>query len=690
MGEKVEVVRRAKISAAEIIALIVIAWICFTWGFITRSLSLTKYWVVTGMFIPYIYLLLLVGYLGKRGIVINKEFFVALMYVLMLFTAKWYFFSGSSEVNFYNNIAGSFSSAMCGWQFPTWARDYIPNLIPAWLIPQDDVATALYYNGGGDPIWSVFIGPIIAWSLILISIVFVSWPMIFQIFGPQWYEVERLQFPITIPAVYTINEVYPSEEGEEKGEWLRLLNFKFTRNKAFWIAFAVGLILNIPYVTSQLFPAIPLGGVIGGGYGTYPITLYPLVESILPNAHINTSFVVYNALLYALFPLNLSITIAVIGIFIGFIYRPLVTRAGLIPAGVDPGSTWPFPHGELRMGLYLGLATMLIWATRDRWVKAFKSFKQDFEVEGISMRLGMTMMIIGAILMIGIWTAAGGNLFMMIFWFIIFTLINIGGAYAYATIFWYAADCHGYASWRLGFPLGAALGVWSSTPPQTNQALAIYGFASSSMGTCVGPYESNGVFSQSLATATYGLAKGVGADLRKVFYYVIIVLIFLIPFALVINTYINCHVGIANTGETGMDVNWWGVVAGGIDTGNRGLTWSVGYLPLEQFWVTTFIGFLIMVIVSLMRARFPWFVVPPIGVLRGIEGSSGGWAGWPNMIFGISLRVVLERVLGPRRTMEYLVPILSGIALGLGALYLLVGISVFATASIPNLMALWK
>ncbi|MEM2960974.1 MAG: hypothetical protein QXU67_05155 [Candidatus Bathyarchaeia archaeon] len=681
-----EVVVKAKISIAEIVVLILIAWGAFSWGFITRALSLTKYWVVTGDFIPYIYLLLLVGYLGKKGIRISKEFFVVLMYVLMLFTAKWYYFSGSSEVNFYNNIAGSFSSAMAGWQFPTWARDYLPNLIPAWLIPQDDYATALYYNGGGDPVWSVFIGPIIAWSLILISIVLVSWPMIFLILGPHWWDVERLQFPLTIPAIYTINETYPAEESEKAGEWLRLLNTKIGRNKAFWIAFAVGLVLNAPYIATQLFPAIPLGGVIGGGYGTYPITLYPLVQDVLPNAQVNTSLVIYNCLLYAIFPLDLSVTIAIVGMFIGLIYRPLVTRAGLIPTGVDPSTTWPFPHGELRIGTYLGLTAVVLWVTRERWSKAFSSLKKDFEVEGVSMRLGMIMMIIGAILMIGIWTAAGGNLFMMIFWFILFTIVNIGGAYYYAAAFWYAADCHGYTSWRLGHSLGAALGVWSATPPQTNRALAIYGFASSSMGTCVGPYESNGVFSQSLATVTYALAKGVRADVRKILYYIIIILIALIPFALVVNTYVNSHVGIANTGETGMDVNWWGVVAAGIDTGNRGLTWSVGYLPLWQQWVTAFIGAVLIIVIGWLRTVFPWFFLHPVGVLRG----SGGWIGWPNMIIGISLRVILDRTLGPKRAMEYMIPVIAGIALGLGALYILVGLTVMFTASLPNLAALWK
>jgi len=679
----------AKISIAEIVALILIAWICFVWGFVTRSLSLVKYWVVTGTFIPYIYILLVVGYLGKKGVKVSKEFVLVLMFVLMLFTAKWYYFSGSSEVNFYNNIAGSFSSAMAGYQFPAEAKDYLPGLVPAWLIPQDEAATALYYSGGGDPNWAVFVGPVVAWSLIMISIALVSWPMIFLIFGPQWWEVERLHFPMTIPAIFTVNETFPSEESEEKGEWLRLLNTKIARNKVFWIAFAVGIVLNAPYIATQLVPALPLGGVIGGGYGTYPINLEPLVAAVLPNAQLNASLVIYNCLLYCIFPLDLSVTIAIVGIFVGLIYRPAVTRAGIVPPGVSPGDAWPFPHDSLRIGTYLGLAVVVLWATRDRWRRAFGAFSKDFEVEGISMRLGMILMLLGTVLMIAIWTAAGGNVVMIIFWFLIFTIVNIGGAYYYATAFWYAADCHGYDSWRLGFPVGAGLGIWSDTPPQTNPALAIYGLASSSMGTCVGPYESNGVWSQSIATITYGFAKGVKADVRKIFTYILIILIALIPFALVMNTYVNSHVGIANTGETGMDVNWWNVVNAALDTGNRGLTWSIGYLPLGEYWLATGIGAVLIIIIGWLRTAFPWFFIHPLGVLIGLAGS-GGWIGWPNMIIGIVLRVVLDRTLGPKRTLEYMIPIISGVALGLGALYILVGFTVMFTSSLPNLAALWK
>jgi len=678
----------ARISIAEIVALIIIAWICFTWGFITRSLSLTKYWVVTGTFIPYIWLLIIVGYLGKKGIKISKEFFLGVMFILMLFTAKWYYFSGSSEVNFYNNVAGSFSSSMLIFAPGPWpeAKDALKGLLPSWLVLQDEAAAALYYEGGGDPNWSAFMGPIIGWSLIFFSILFISAPMMFLVFGPHWWEVERLQWPICIPSTYAINETFPTEEG---GEWGRLLSFK-GRNKIFWIAFAVGMILNAPYIATQLFPAIPLGGVIGGGYGTYPINLYSLVEDILPNAQINCSFVLYNALIIAIFPLDIALSILIFRIFTGFIYRPLVTRLGLVPPGVDPGVAWPWPHSYfVTLGGFIGLAVLAIWATRERWIKAFSSFKEDFEVEGISMRFGMTLMIIGIVMFLGIWIAAGGNPIVMIVWFIIFTLINIGGGYYYAGTMWYGADCSGYSAWQLVFPVGMGIGVFSAVPPMPDpRAAAILGYAASTMGTCVGPYEGNGVFSQTLMTATYGLVKGTKANMKKFFTYMIVTFIFLVPFAFIVNTYVNCHVGVANTGETGMDINWWGVGTATMSTGVSSVSWAIGQLSFNEMWVVTIIGAAFFIIIGWLRTVFPWFFLHPLGVLIGIRNA--GWVGWVNPIIGVALRVILERALGPKRAMEYLIPILAGLVIGLGSLYILVGLSVMLTASLPNLATLWR
>lgn len=678
----------AKLSIVEIVALIVIACATFAWGYIARSFSMTKYWVVTGMFLPYIYIVLLVGYLGKRGIRISKEFIIAVMFCLMLFTAKWYYFSGSSEVNYYNELANTYSASLTAWNYPEGVRDYLAGLVPTWIIPQDETATRYYYEGGGTPNWQVFAGPAIFWSLQLISVTLVSAPMLFLILGPYWWEVERMQWPIAIPSMFVINETWPQVGAEEKGEWGRLTNFKIPRNKTFWIAFIIGLVLNTPYVLTQVFPMIPASYGAGGGYGTYPINI--VYEEVLPNAQLSNSLVLYNALICSIMPLDISMTILIVRIWTGFIYRPLVTRMGIVPAGVNPAQAWPWPHQTFaRLGGGIGMALIALWMTRKTWLRAFKTLGgEDFKVGGISARMGTITMVIGAVLMIGLWTAAGGNLLITILWFIILTLLNIGGAYYYAGAMWYGAHCTGYQAWQLTFPVGVGLGIWGATPPQQNQALAIHGLMWGTSGTCTGYYEGNSVLSQTTISATYGLARGTNTDMRKVFIYIIIATIFLVPFSIVMNSYVNCNVGIANTGESGMEVFPRNAIGPGMDTGVRALTWGLGALSFTDVWLWTIIGSAVFILIGWARTVFPWFFLHPLGVFIGIE--DGWWVGWINPLIGITLRVVLERALGPKRAMEYLVPILAGLVVGLGALYIWVALHLTFTVSMPNLFALWR
>ncbi|MCS7119621.1 MAG: DUF6784 domain-containing protein [Nitrososphaerota archaeon] len=680
----------ARVSPIEILVLILLAWVFFSVGYITRTFSPAKYWVVDGMFVPYIYVLLILGLIGKRGIRgrgVSKEFAVSLVFVLAILTGKFFFFAGSPDANFIDVIAGTYSSCIVAPIFPSGAADYVRQLLPAWLAPHYAEDVASYYRGGGGQNWSVLIGPIISWTLLLISVVLVTWPMLFLILGPYWHDTERIQFPMALPAVYLTNNTFPVSE-HDNAEWLSIFNLASARNKAFWAAFLIGLVLNVPFIISQVAPQVPLGAVVGGGYGTYPINLGPYFSGMLPSAHLSGQIVVYLILLYAILPLDISASIAIVGMFFSLIYRPLVVSSGIV-RGTDPGQVWPIPHLEFRVGSYIGLGLIAFWATRDRWIKAFKSLSRDFQVDGVSMRAGMLLMFAGVIMMLGILTAAGGNLFMQIIWFLLFTLINVGCAYIWANSIWLGGDCHGYMSWRLGHYIGSSIGVWSASAPQMNQALAVYSLSCSSMGHCTGAYQSNSPIAPPFMAIAYGYARGTNANIRKVFLYTIVPVIALVPFALVFNTYVNSHAGISNLGEYSGSISWLGTIRAVLDWGNRSLSYATGVMPFSQYWIATIIAAVIVIVVAALRSFLPWFFLHPVGFAIGFAGL-GGWNFWLNAVVGIALRISLSKILGPKRTMEYLVPILAGLAIGLGALYLIVGIYVLCTSSIPNLLTLWK
>ncbi|MHA1834863.1 MAG: DUF6785 family protein, partial [Candidatus Baldrarchaeia archaeon] len=588
---------RERISVTEIVAAIVIMCFFFLWAYVSRSLSMTKYWVANGVWFPFFWLLVLVYVLGRAGIRINKTFILAVIIFLYITAGKGYLFFGVDGVNITGNIAGSFSASMAAWAWPAEAKEYLSGLVPSWLIPQDEVAVERYYLGGGEPYWSTFVAPIIVWSLLLTSIVMISITQSWLFMGPQWWEDERLMFPTTIPTYYLVNSVY----GEKQEEWGKLFRLKTTENKIFWIAFLIGLILNAPYILTQIMPALPVAGYIGGGYGRYDIhpERIPGVAELLPGAELVTCAKLDYLLLSMLMPFDFLVTVLLFRLIFGFIYPVTAVRMGWVPPGSNPAVSPPFPYDVVAFGGggILGLSLYSLWMMRGRIKKALGVFSKDYKVEGISMRTGLTIMIVGIIIFLGIWIAAGANPLMAILWFIIFTLMNIGGTRfgaEYLTI-WYG--CHGADNWQLLFPIGSGLGVWSPVSPQSNQALAINGIMSGTMGTCISPYGNNGAISNSYLTLSYGAAKGSNVDMRKLFFEVLIALIIMIPFALTFNVWFNSHVGLSNTGEAGLGVNIFNPIRnGGLNTGIAAQTWGVGLLGYSERWGWTIVGAIIVIV----------------------------------------------------------------------------------------------
>ena len=281
--KKEEVVKKA-IPTSHLIILVVISWLAFAWAYVTRVMSGSKYWVVTGAWLPWIYILFIVAYLGKKmNIKIDKTLLVAIIFIFAIASSRDYYF-GTSEVDFINNISNAFSASLSIGVWPSGASTYLKGLLPSWLVCFDPIASARYFNGGGEPIWSAYIGPIISWSLIFISLALIGLSLTFLFLGPELVETEHLPFPQTVPARYVVNNVY-TEDPNKFGD----LFFNIRQHKIFWIGALIGLIINIPYILAQIAPAIPLGAIIGGGYGVIPMDsvapqIAQIITSILPNA----------------------------------------------------------------------------------------------------------------------------------------------------------------------------------------------------------------------------------------------------------------------------------------------------------------------------------------------------------------------------------------------------------------------
>ncbi len=112
-----------------------------------------------------------------------------------------------------------------------WAKHLYPHL-PNWLLPSNEGdAVAWFYEGlprGAKIPWGVWVLPLFWWTTI-VAAAFVMLACVAVVFRKQWVQNERLVFPAMAPLIDMA-----SGPGDGK-RWLP----EFTRNRLFWIGFAI-------------------------------------------------------------------------------------------------------------------------------------------------------------------------------------------------------------------------------------------------------------------------------------------------------------------------------------------------------------------------------------------------------------------------------------------------------------------
>ncbi|MGC8869546.1 MAG: DUF6785 family protein [Brevinematia bacterium] len=589
-------------------------------------------------------------------------------------------------------MAGTFSASLSIGQWPSGASTYLKGLLPSWLVCFDPIASARYFEGGGEPIWSAYIGPIISWSLIFISIGLVGLSLAFLFLGPELFETEHLPFPYSVPTRYVVNNVY-TEDPNKFGD----LFFNIKQHKIFWVGVLIGFLLNAPYVIAQIVPAIPLGAMIGGGYGAIPLSavlpgLTPLIQSIFPNAQYTAPMVSIAIIVtFLLLPFE-SLTTLLFWIFVVYwIYPGVITRAGILAPGASVWWSWPFPLAfyAQEAAPLLGFGLLMLLMIRGRIKKAFSSFKQDYEINGMSVRTLLSLGIVGAILFLLIWIVAGTDPISAVLLWLVLLIINIGGTAMLGYIHDYGG-CPGYNAWKYVWPISSGIGLLPTTAPSTSANAAAFGYMVATSGTCVGVLGNNNSFNSSAVYLNlFVIGADTKVDLRRLLLYALTTLVFLAPFAFFFDAWFNSHVGISNTSQSSMDMFWWNPASAALGLGVQSMTWAAGPMPIWQQAVGQLIVALFIFASYFISARFPvlaW-IFNPVGV---VLSTNAGWWSWPAALIALVTKYTLNRIVGPRRSFEVSVELVAGLGAGFSLMYLILGAYVFSTISLPNLGLLWK
>lgn len=274
--------------------------------------------------------------------------------------------------------------------------------LPRWLILTKKNVMEGYYNGEST-IWTMkhlagWLPSLTAWFGFIFVLLFIML-CINVIMRKRWMEQEKLTFPIAqLPL-----------------ELIRRERFsRFISNRLMWIGFSIAFFMIGSLGLHKIYPVIPSIGIKTylnsyftekpwSSIGWTPLALFPFVVGL--------SFFI---------PLDMSFSL-------WFFY--LLMKVELIVSGYTGQLT--FTSGglyfiEQRTGAMIGLCVMAIWMSRSHLFQICKLQKRlDYSNESMLYRYAVLGVIIGIVLLVAFFHKAGMSLWVALLWLLIYFMISI-------------------------------------------------------------------------------------------------------------------------------------------------------------------------------------------------------------------------------------------------------------------------
>ncbi|MEM0023921.1 MAG: DUF6785 family protein [Thermofilaceae archaeon] len=637
-----------------------------------RSLT-TKMWSYTGWFIGAFYVVLIMQLLGMLSpkLRLNPGQQLLLLLPFWYAAGKAFMITGAGGENWHEMLYPIWSFLIRGLREPA-LRTYTWDLTPSLIAPKDLTELDKIWRGlmPGEVInWGPWMAPIAFWSLWLIVTTLIIVTLVYTVIGPQTVEVERLVYPMSVPATVLLTNAGTWVEVGGKAR-SKLFDLADMRMRIFWISFVVGaLFLSMIPLLMEVLPVIPVLGAFL--WGEIPLSLQTWFNTaaVLPGGHFYAVFIIHQAILMTLLPYDVLITPVIIWLIVYLIYVPLGVRMGFLPytPGVEGWANWyygymsPFPFAAFAIyGMSLGLGLLTLWEARGTVAKALKG--------GVELPVKQLLYLFAGLFLVWLvlWTAAGANPVMMIYFFILFILWQISIVRYYAEIWWHPPVIHD-TYYLLIWPVGAGVGAWASVPTQASQPLYIQNMALLVHG-CWAAYRQS-PWNMGFTAHTYKWARDLNVNLRDVMLALFAIAVVGWPVAFIFNVWWLYHGGgyvKLNEGTYGWPVD----VA--LNQGVRGLTHfsSLLEMPFWQHGVMALIGIILVFAIYFLRMRFAWFMINPTAVAMTL------WLVefiWLAALAALIAKYLGIRIFGARRYEEYASYVAAGLCWGLGAGYIIGG-----------------
>lgn len=460
-----------------------------------------------------------------------------------------------------------------------WIQIIQPHLKP-WLFPQGQKVVQYFFEGlpKGEQIpWMAWIKPLSYW-LIFIFALYIVMLCIMVILRKQWVEKEKLVYPLVQLPLEMVQD-------DEKKSLVK----PFFRNKLMWIGFAIPFFISSWNGLYHYFHFIP------------PIKLVNAVDIFQKTLRLE--FRLSFPIMGFTYLVNQEVALSVW--FFSLIYvilRGIFNITGIHSSEVTGiyGVTEPI-LAHLGTGAFFGLVLFGLWMGRRHLKEVFKkAFKNGGEIDDseeiISYRAAVSGLILGTIVLI-VWLVASG-----------LSILTAIGFLICAFVFWIGLT-----------RVIAEAGIATMVAPSIAPSQVVSGFGSANISsqslTSLGVtyvYASDiRTFPMSSMAQGLKLTSGVVHKKRGIFWAILLTIVL----AFIASNWIVLKLSYT---YGGMNLNSWYFV-GGPKAPYEYVTSHINHPHAANTlgWFCRIGGFILMGIFMLMRYRFLWWPLHPLGFAIG-------------------------------------------------------------------------
>lgn len=544
-------------------------------------------------------------------------------------------------------------------------KDVFLEKLPSYLAPNDvDQLNAFYYGGAFN--WGVWLPSMLFWMIWWVAVFVGSYFWSFPLRKPL-VDVERLPFPGIMPTEM-IMRYYYEEEGGKRG----LFDIGKIVTKVFWIGFAFGVITASPIIINAFLPSPWITYI-----HNWPVEWTTFTESFLPGANFNGAFYVTDVFVGQFMPTDVLATAVVWWLAMGVIYQTIGVRAGAIPwtpgqvMGAPAWDVGPFKWMQFSWFMSLGLGFWVVISHRQHIINLFKSGlgldkSLPSEEEGISYRTITLGCIVTFVVLVCLMLAGGTYAPLSLILPLFYILYMFGWTRMMAEAQEFMPSVHTYTG--IAFDLGTFTGGWGPRPdPAALNSIMMF--------------RSIGGWGHRMSSLSmhhwfkiYKLGRVFNTRAKDILIISTITMVTTaIAAALIWPSWYAATGGYST--ERAVEYHIWGLPH----------PWSFTYgtppaIGTAETWGLAIAGTVAAIAIYIMRARFPWFFINPVGMMV----LPNWW--WPTWVGAFLIKYISLRIGGARMHERYVLPFSAGYCAGYGAIVIIASFIMFFQISVPEFL----